>query len=344
MKLRPISIETLTRKPIVAAGSQLVDTIEIDPRDVYIPLLKEGVARNAVRTKLDQEHIMALEASLSKEVETNQPVPAVMRYDRPRVIDGRTYKYELVFGFHRQYAILRCSFELYVYDVYKFGTDGVPFLKSFRTLQLVENDKLPSKDSKGDEIANIIMELIEVGELENNEVAIREYVEDVAAHKHGRTKTSIINKVVNNSGAYRDITTFTFDQVKSFLSNSDNYLDDQTEYKTKFEYDLAREKRGATVLSGYEIEFIPQAMKHFLKDGSESYFNLHVKPPKEGKTVRDVRRDMMKNIDDIEKSILAAADFYRENNRFPWTLESFLPQDNKNGEDRFIKVRKATYV
>ena len=53
MKLRPIRKEDLTRKPIVATGSQLVDTIEIDPRDVYIPLLSEGIARNAVRTKLD---------------------------------------------------------------------------------------------------------------------------------------------------------------------------------------------------------------------------------------------------------------------------------------------------
>lgn len=62
MKLRPIRKEDLTRKPIVATGSQLVDTIEIDPRDVYIPLLREGVARNAVRTKLDQEHIFTLKA------------------------------------------------------------------------------------------------------------------------------------------------------------------------------------------------------------------------------------------------------------------------------------------
>ena len=101
---------------------------------------------------------------------------------------------------------------------------------------------------------------------------------------------------------------------------------------------MARKKRGATVLSGYEIEFIPQAMKHFLKDGSESYFNLHVKPPKEGKTVQDVREDMMKSIGDIEKSILAAADFHKKNGRFPWTLESFLPQDNKSGEDKFISI------
>lgn len=343
MKLRPIRKEDLTRKPIVATGSQLVDTIEIDPRDVYIPLLREGVARNAVRTKLDQEHILALQGSLDKEVDPSQPVPGVMRYERPKVIDGKTYKYELVFGFHRQYAILKCMFESYVYDVYKFGVDGVPFLKSIRTLQLVENDKLPAKNSKGDEIANIIMELIEVGELENTEDAIREYVEEVAAHKHGNTKTAIINKVLNNSGAYRDITTYTFDQAQAFLNNSCNYDDNQSEYKTKFEFDVVRKKRGATVLSGYEIEFIPQAMKHYSKDGSESYFNLHVKPPKEGKTVRDVRKDMIQNINAIEQSILDAAEFYRKHNRFPWTLENFLPQDNKNGEDKFIKVRRATY-
>lgn len=343
MKLRPIRKEDLTRKPIVATGSQLVDTIELDPRDVYIPLLREGVARNAVRTKLDQEHIMALQGSLDKEVDPSQPVPGVMRYERPKVIDGKTYKYELVFGFHRQYAILKCTFESYVYDVYKFGVDGVPFLKSIRTLQLVENDKLPSKNSYPDEIANIIMELIEVGELENTEEAIREYVEEVAAHKHGKTKTSIVNKVLNNSNGYRDITIYNFDQVKAFLGNSGNYDNDQSEYKTKFEYDVLRQKRGATVLSGYEIEFIPQAMKHFKKDGSESYFNLHVKSPKEGKTVRELRKDMLKNIDDIEKSILAVAEFYRNHNRFPWTLENFLPQDNKNGEDKFIKVRRGSY-
>lgn len=338
MKLRPIRKEDLTRKPIVATGSQLVDTIEIDPRDVYIPLLSEGVARNAVRTKLDQEHILQLQASLSQGVDPSETVPGVMRYERPKVINGKTYKYELVFGFHRQYAILKCMFELYVYDVYKFGVDGVPFLKSVRTLQLVENDKLPAKSSKGDEIANIIMELIEVGELPNDEDSIREYVEEVAAHKHGNTKTAIINKVVNNSGAYRDITTYTFDQAKAFLGNSGNYENDDPEYKLKFEYDVARKKRGATVLSGYEIEFIPQAMKHFLKDGSESYFNLHVKPPKEGKTVQDVREDMIKSIGDIEESILAAADFHKKNGRFPWTLESFLPQDNKSGEDKFISI------
>ena len=341
MKLRPIRKEDLTRKPLVATGSRLVDTIEIDPRDVYIPLLKEGVARNAVRAKLDQEHILQMQGSLGRQVDPSQPVPGVWRYERPKVIDGKAYKYELVFGFHRQYAILKCMFESYVYDVYKFGVDGVPFHTSIRTLQLVENDKLPSKSSFPDEIANIIMELIEVGELENTEDVIREYVEEVAAHKHGNTKTSIINKVMNNSGAYRDITTYTFDQAKAFLGNSNNYGNDQSEYATKFEYDVARQKRGATVLSGYEIEFIPQAMKHYSKDGSESYFNLHVKPPKEGKTVQDARNDMIRNIRVIEKSILDAADFYKENGRFPWTLENFLPQDNKDGEDKFIKILKG---
>ena len=338
MKRRPIRVEDLTRKPLISIGCQLVDTVEIDPRDVYIPLLREGVARNAVRIKLDHEHILALCSSLYKCVDTSEPVPLIMQYERPKVINGKTYKYELIAGYHRQYAILKCEFETYVYDVYKFGLDGVPFLKSVRTLQLKENDKAPSKPSIGDEIANTIMELIECGELDNDEASIRDYVEDVAGQKHGKTKTSIVNKVLNNSGGYRDITTYTFDQVKSYLSNPDNYDYGEHPYTTKFEYDGNRKKRGATVLSGYEIEFIPQAMKHHLKDNSESYFNLHVKPPKDGKSVDDVRQNMLNNIREIESSILKTAEYYHKHGHFPWSLESWLPQDNKKGETTFIDV------
>jgi len=338
MKLRPIRKEDLTRKPLFAPGSQLVDTIEIDPRDVYIPLLKEGVARNAVRTKLDTEHILTLTDRLRKEVDTSQPVPAVIRYERPKVIDGKVYKHELVFGFHRQYAILRNGFDQYVYDVYQFGTDGYPFLKSLRTLQLKENDPLPQKKSLPDEVANVIMELIEVGELSNDEETITEYVEEVKGNAHFNTKKSIVNKVLANTGGYRDITAYSFEQVKSYLGNMDNYDDGVEEYVTKFEYDVPRGQRGATILSGYEIEAIPQAMAYYAKDGSQTYFNMHVKPPKNGDTVEDVRVRMIKNIRNIEKSILMAADYHRKHGKFPWHYKNFLPQDNKAGEDCFIPL------
>jgi hypothetical protein len=336
--LHALRKEDLTRKFILASGSRWVETIEINPNDVYIPLGKEGIARNAVRTKLDDQHILALTGSFQNEIDPSQPVPIVVKYETPKIFNGKVYLYELVCGFHRQYAILNCGFESYVYDLYEFGVDGVPYTRAIRTLQLVENDGLPKKNSQASEIENVIMELIERKELGNNESDIRAYLDEVAAHKHHATKTSIVKRVLNNTGGYRDVTTYNFDQVEAYLLNLGNYQSSSNEYKVKFEYDVARGKRGASILESYEIELIPQAMKYFAKDGSETYFNMHVKAPSAGKSVDDSRYKMLESIRKVEESILVTADFYKKHGRFPWTLENWLPQDNKNGETSFIPV------
>lgn len=340
MKLKPIRKEDLTRKPIVTAGSRLVETISLNPSDVYIPLSSEGIARNAVRTKIDQEHILAIAASMEKGIDTSEPVPIILKYAKPKVIGGKTYLYELIAGYHRQYAILKNMYVEYVYDVYEFGINGVSSLRSIRTLQLVENDKLPSKTSNMDEVVNTICELIEKNELASDEDSVREYVEEVCSNTHGRTKTAIVNRVLNNTGGYRDITTFTFDQVKAYLSNPDNYDSDQPEYVTKFEGDLARGKKGAVIQSGYENEFIPTAMKHFAKDKSETYFTMHIAPKmfKQDSDINKHRKDMLKSCKAMEDAILKVAEFHKENGRFPWSYEAWLAQDNKNGETKFIPV------
>jgi len=136
--------------------------------------------------------------------------------------------------------------------------------------------------------------------------------------------------------------TFDFKQCQDFLSQIRNYETGTPAYYTGWEFDDVREKRGATVLGGYEIKAIPTAAEYFLMQGQESYFIGHTPMPKNGETADEARQRIYDQMKLTEAAMIKAVRFYDEYGRFPWDLEAWMAQDNLNGETGFLKYDYKT--
>ena len=327
--------------PLQSHGARFVETLDMNPVSIFVPQSKKEL-RNFVRFHFDPEHAQTLAESFSRGIDPAQPVPVIMKLATPNQVDGVVYTYILIAGFHRQRAILRNGYESYAYDLYEFGVDGVSQAKAITTFQLKENDKMPSMRCKKDEIINATASLVSQGLLENNEVEIQAYIDDVASNYKKQSRTAMARKVIKQCGSYQDYVTFDFKQCQSFLGQYRNYESGTVVYQTGWEFDETREKRGATVLGGYEIKAIPTAAEYFLMQGQESYFIGHTPMPKNGETADEARQRIYDQMKLTEAAMIKAVRFYDENGRFPWDLEAWMAQDNLNGEEGFLKYDYET--
>jgi len=337
-----LNIGMLTRVLVLSKGTKFIESKILKVDEVYIPSTGDVVRNQARKRGLSSDHVNRLSTSLAGGIDYSQCPPVVRKLSHPKVINGRVYHYELVAGFHRLAAMQRAGIEYWIFDVYEFGVNGVTENFAIRTFQLEENNKLPSLPSKAEDIIEVLLALTHGSEPEvpRTEEAITAYVEEHCSHIHGNTKRKIIRKVVEATGAAQDVTTFIFEQLVKYIQNPANYGTNEPLYQVKFEYDIERDKCGASVLEGYEYEFIYSAMQKWAKEARESYFVCHVRTPKEDSSINERRTSMMTEFDKIEEMILATAKFHEENGRFPWSVESFVAQDNKTGERGFIDANQ----
>ena len=332
-----LNLEELSYTPLKTKGVRYVQPHILNPNDVYVPTVGDEV-RNKARLRMNPRHVTQLMISIRKGIDYGQCPPVIRKLSSPMVINGKSYRYELVAGFHRMDAFKQLGITEWVFDEYQFGVDGVSFRYAIRTFQVAENNKLPALPATKDDVVVILLELTDgpEPEVEKTEKAIEEWVEDNCSFMHGNVKNAVIRKVVDATGAARDWTTFTYNQLLSYMGNRDNYEDNEPTYKAGWEYDKARDKLGATVLERYEYEFVYHAMQKLSAEDRESYFICHTSAPSEKISGQEKRQRMMTKFDDIEQLLLNTVEFYYKNGRWPWTVEKFVAQDNTVGESGFL--------
>ena len=219
----------------------------------------------------------------------------------------------------------------WLFDVYEVGTKTIPFDLAKSSLQIRENDHTPELANTADDLVNIISYLINKNHLTNSEKEIKQYLKENVKNLHWATEAKVVRKAVRKNGAYQDIRTYTFNEIKTILENDDN------NYVHSNELDDKREKYGATVLEGYEYEFLSTAIKSFGQTNVPSYFLCHTNAPTEKRSLKDRRKGMKKNLELMQLGILKAVDYFKENNKWPWEIEAFFGQNVKDKEQTFIK-------
>ena len=324
----------VTFTEIHSPGVKYKDRFVINLDDIYNPPLKKD---NSVRTSgKSASHIQRLENSFNNGIDYSM-MPPVVR-ENTRIVEGKITKYELVAGNHRMEALRNLGYTEWIFDVYEIPSGQYGYEDSVRTFQLKENDHKPSFSNSEADVVHTIVKLIAHSSklVSPDEDSIRDYIDDVCQNMHGNTKHKVVKDVIrqltkNGCTVYRDVITYTAQDVQDFLSKN-------TDYVSGGDFDFKRKKVGWSVLEGYEYEFLVNATKRFAETGIESYFTLHTKSPTEKYDVKERRKKMRQTFSDLEQAFIKVFHYYKQNGKFPWHTEGYLPQDIRGQEDKYIKA------
>ena len=322
----------VTFKHLISPGTKFVDRVLVKLDRIHSPEVNQNVVRKKGK---NLPHIQILSKSLSNGIDYSKMPPVIRK--KTQIINGKTYDYELICGYHRFEALKTiCQYDSWIFDIYDICLDGYSFEDSVQTFKLQENNHTPALANAADDVVNAILYLIEKGSVlvEAEEASIDNYVNLYCSNLHWQTQGKIIRRVIAASGAYQDVVTYTANDL-------DNWLSSNTDYKMSGVLDKKRKKYGYTCLTRYEPDTLFSAMKAYSDHGKESYIIGHTSAPTKDSTVDDKRQKMADNFERWETFLKDVIKFHNNNGRFPWVLEGFAPQDRKKPED-FTKIIPAS--
>lgn len=322
----PRTVDDITA-PIIILQDSYIDTIELNPEEILIPKEVKDAAGNVTRVEIDEHNVSQLQSSL---LNPDWSVQLIIIEEIPPVeIDGKTYKYKLVAGFHRLTALIKNHENKWWFDLYNFKSE-----EDRLECQKIENDHKPRKghDVKG--LTNLLAYKVYKKMIKNTKQAMDEEL-SVLKNVHANTKTAAVRAAIGRTGAYVDTIVRTFDDIRKLLSNPDRYPSGVTEYHHSGDLDVKRDMHGWTVGEGYEDEYIFSAIKKFHETGKHSYFTNHVKAANKDKSISQRRSNMLNKYAHYEEALKTVIKYYNENGQtFPWKYdEAFHPQNNIIGQE-----------
>jgi hypothetical protein len=311
--------QKVTALKIVGPGVLYKDSQVIELKDIYISPQENNHAR--VKTK-DAYQVQQLRVNFANGVYYDRR-PPIVRYN-PREINGVIYKWELLCGHHRLEAMKMLGYDRWIFWVYDICLDGYGLDDCRITLQLQENNHDSSLASSDADVTQAIIWLINHSSkiVQNTETSIRDYVDNYCSNMHPNTRGKVVRQVMAKLNTYRRIVTFTADDA--FL-----WIESNTDYAKAGEYDAKRKKYGFAVLEGYEYEHLVNAMRKFAETGKESYFICRTKSPTKKENLHTKRHRMLNTFSHLENCLLETFEYYKENGKFPWHTEAFIPQDSE---------------
>jgi len=327
--------EKINRALIVEKG--YVDTISLNPEDIYIPKEVKGTGNNVTRLFLDESNIQSLQQALQSP-DWSLPLIVIKRIPGGLTIAGKTYRYQLVAGYHRLTAILRNHEPMWVFDLYEFDNEEEEL-----DFQAIENDHAPRKPIDLNGLVNYLSYKVNKGMIDNDKQQMAMQLEKFK-NVHHKTKSSAVNRAASKHGAYTDVAIRDFNEIKQFMGHAENYdpnqIAEEGMYTHSGKIDPNRDQHGWTVKEGYEYEYVMNAIKSFNETGKTSYFVNHVKEPTENKSLQDRRDEMMETYAALDNALIKTFEYYKKHGTLPWKSAAFFPQNNVLGqeENTFIKV------
>lgn len=317
-------------------GTEFVSRQIINFDDIYIPAMKGDMSNSARRKGKSPFHIQDLANSLKQGIDYSKMPPVVRR--SAKQVDGKIYQWELVTGNHRLEALRLNKCKEWIFDVYEFSnSDKFSTKDAISTFQLSENNFAPQLPSTGDDVINVIRNLIQEGSrmISPDEDSIRDYVDNVCTNMHGNTRNKVVKQVIRvlkNSGqkVHQEFVTYTAQDVADFIK------EEKLDIVVGGNFDHKRKEFGWSVLEGYPHEFVLNAAKKYAETGNKSYFTFHTYRPLDNQTVEDKRERMRTHLSSVEESLVKAVEYYQDHGVFPWRINGYLPQDVSNDEKSYI--------
>jgi hypothetical protein len=307
--------------PFVGPGVKYKDVDVISLDDIWVEPRENNHARHDT---LDEYQIQKLVVQLGNGINYNLAPPVVRKLGTSIVVKGKTYQYILVCGHHRFEALMRLGFDRWIFWIYDLCLDGYSIDDSKVTLQILENDHNTPLPNKAEDISGAVIHLILNNSklVTNTEDSIKSYIDTYCKNMHGNTRAKAVAQVMSKLGTYQRVVTYTSD-------NADEWIKKYTDYANKGDFDVKRQENGWTLYEGYEYELLFNAMKSLMNTTRSSYFVCRTKAPTENRDLNTRREDMLNRIESLEDALLCTFQYYKENGKFPWRVESWFPQNTE---------------
>jgi hypothetical protein len=315
--------EKIRRIPYVVDGATHVGVVELDPKDVYIPLNAQGRPVNITREELDENNIQILMEGMGAGIDYSVPLIVIEKILPFEDSKGKNYSWKLVAGFHRMNALLRIKSEKWLFDVFSFNDT-----ESMINLQEIENDHTSRIGHSAGGLSNSLAYRVNQGFLENTEDAMREHLK-VLHNVHPTVKANAIKKAISLTGAYQSFSTYDTKQVIQHLSNKNNYAKDVSIYPGRGALDKARDQHCYTVKLGTIYQYVCNAARKWADHGKASYFLFHTNRPTEKEPLSTKRRLMLEELSSWENSLDKACEYKKKHGVYPWRVQAFIAQDRR---------------
>lgn len=319
--LNTLDPDKVTAPIIIGPGVEYDDIRVLELKNIWV----NSNDNNHARKELKEYQVQNCKVWFAQGIDYGRP-PPIVRYN-PRTIDGIPYEYELIAGHHRFRAMEDLGYNRWIFWIYKVCIDGFSFDDSKITLQLLEqNGHKPGLPSSIDDATSAICWLITHGSklVTNDEESIRNYINEYCSSMHSSTKGAVVARVMAKLNTYRRVVTYT-------AKDAYNWIQKNTDYPIVKggEYDFKRDKHVWSLLESYEYEQLFNAMKKFHQTKKESYFICRTDAPTESKDLQARREGMYEEINHLNDCLLETFKYYKENEKFPWDIECFIPQDTE---------------
>lgn len=308
-------------------------TIIIEPSKVLIPKFENNRPGNSTRPEgLDQNVIDTLVVGLRDEPDFHLPLITIRKIKNGIHINGKTYNWELVDGHHRMKALTKIDVKEWVFDVYDLKSDDEWLDSQFKQNIHPNHKKMSTKG-----IVNYLS--VKLNRNPDAYPTIEDLAKVLDEHNINQSqKTSATNTAWKKAGKYSDITIRDSDEIEDFINNIDNYPANTTQYTNRGKMDIRREKLGWSVKEGFETRITQKIIEEFHEFGHRSYILGSTKLPDNSCPTINSKRVKMKNtFNRIKDNMINAVHHHDKTGVWPWDLEAYFPQDNKKGEEVFIK-------
>ena len=283
--------------------------------------IKSDVDDNPCRTTgIKTDNVQNLMNSFKTKISTKEYIPIVSKLEKTIVAGDKVYQYYLEDGFHRKDAFEIMGVNAYFFDIVEFTGDEKQQKLARATLRLMMNAPPPKAPNKNEDIINTVKKLVDDGCIKNTTKDIKKYITETVGQSMGTTRISnIVEGVVARTGVNDPYITWTTPKIKNTVPQDYNIT-------TYGNLDIHKNKYGFTIRRTYEKDFVHNAIASYGESLKEVYAVGHIGNPSSDENLYQEREAMVQSMAAIEENLIKVFQFYAEHGRFPWKLESFLPQ------------------
>jgi len=307
-----------------------VKVVRLD--DVYCPPMNDNPMRSEGK---DQKKVDQLKSALKLGGLKLHYKPLIVER-RSQIRDGTHYEYVCHDGNHRYEVFESLGIEYVIVAVYDLCQNNRSYSESVLSLQANCNDHSHCLPNSVTDLVNGITKAISEGSTmidKNDKDSIVQWVEDHCPNMDENSRAKVIAGVIRRTGNFQNVVTYT-------KTDNEKWIKQYTDYTIAGKYDKKRDSCGWGVQEGYEPEQIMNAVMKYFNEGYSSYFLCRTNAPSEQRPLNKRRKDILTKFDKLGEAILSIAEYYEKNDKkFPWYVEGFLPQDHKANEKEFIPTR-----
>ena len=251
--------------PLIVIG----DPIKVSFDDITIDDETGNVAR--FDAGIDPAHVHALKTSFHAALLITEELPALSEKTHPA-----PKKYILKYGFGRVHALIELGLDGWFFNVIKKkksedSEELVDLSQSeWEDVSLYENEPVPKKHNKEQNIIDTAIKKIGRGDLDNTETCIFDHLKKIFPNRPKPSLNRIKEAVMEASNTKQKHTYYTESKIKLWMKDHSS-----EDYVFNGEYDEKRKMYGFSCKHGTLNRTFISALKKFAETGHKSYVVMH---------------------------------------------------------------------